>query len=334
MITIGFMGFGYWGPNILRTLHNCSGVSIRLACDVSDSNCKRMKESYPDLSVTTNPEQLFSDSDIQALFIATPADTHYELSRRALENEKHVFVEKPLATSSKEAKELSQIASRHNKILMVGHIFTYHPAIECIKQAIDSDTLGTLQYGYVQRTSLGPRVRDDVNVIWDYAIHDIYVAMHLFGGKPVSISSEGKAALQPGIEDVVYISMDFESGMKYHIHSSWYDPEKIRKMTIVGSRRMMTYDDMKDEKVVLFDRGYAPHEGFDSFGNKNLRLYDDGAQIQTLPDHQPLQMEIEHFIDCIENGKNVLTDGNVGSWTLEVIEAANKSLQLGRKISL
>lgn len=321
------MGYGYWGPNILRTLHNCKDVKIVLACDVNPANLARMSKDFPHVPTTQHPGKIFSSPDINAIFLATPAETHFDLAKRAMENGKHVFVEKPLTCNSRDARDLTEIAVQKNKKLMVGHVFTFHPAIQYLKHAIDTRVLGKIHFGYVQRTSLGPRVRSDVNIIWDYAIHDIYIAMYLLGGKPKWVSATGKDALQTGIEDVVFITMQFKSGVTYHIHSSWYDPLKVRSMTLIGSERMITYDDMKPEKITLFNRGYAPHQGMDSYGNKNLRLFDEGFEIPEIPNQQPLQLEIEHFIDCIQNGKEILTDGQVGIWTLEIIEAVNKSLK-------
>lgn len=327
MVTVGFMGYGYWGPNILRTLHNCKDIKIVLACDVNPANLVRMRKDFPHVPITQHPGKIFSSQDINAIFLATPAETHFDLAKRAMENGKHVFVEKPLACSSGDAKDLTVIATQKNKKLMVGHVFTFHPAVRYLKHAIETGVLGKVHFGYAQRTSLGPRVRSDVNIIWDYAIHDIYIAMHLFGGKPKWVTATGKDALQTGIEDVVFITLQFKSGVTYHIHSSWYDPLKVRSMTLIGSERMVTYDDMKPEKVTLFKRGYAPHQGMDNYGNKNLRLFDEGIEIPAIPNQQPLQIEIEHFIDCIQNDKQILTDGLVGIWTLEVIEAVNKSLK-------
>lgn len=329
-IQVGFVGFGYWGPNILRNLYQNPRARVVRGCDTFPASAARLAQAYPTIPVTTDLEALLNASDVEAVCIATPADTHFALTKAALEHGKHVFVEKPIAILPDQAQQLIDLAERHQRVLMVGHIYEYNVPINQVKEYLDSRHLGKIHYVVANRTSLGPRIRTDVNVVWDYAIHDIYLMMYLFGGKPTSVRATGYCCLQPDIEDAVFIDLRFPDNVLVNIRCSWYDPIKRRDMTIVGSERMLIYDDMQiDDRIKIFNRGFAPQEGRDRYGNENLRLFDDGITIPHLDWREPLQVEMDHFINCVLDNTTPRSDGHDGKRTLEIIHAINESLKRG-----
>jgi predicted dehydrogenase len=329
-VQIGFIGFGYWGPNVLRNVYQNPRAKVVKASDSFAPNAQRLAEAYPNIPVTLNPEEVLDAEEVEAVCIATPAESHYALTKAALERGKHVLVEKPISILPEEAQELSDLAERQQCVLMVGHIYEYNVPINKVKEYLDSGYLGKINYVVANRTSLGPRIRTDVNVVWDYAIHDIYLLTYLFGGKPHSVRATGYGCLQPSIEDAVFIDLNFANNVLVNIHCSWYEPLKRRDMTIIGSERMLLYNDMEiDDRVKIFNRGFAPLDGNDRYGNRNLRLFDDGITIPHLDWREPLQVEVEHFLNCIINGTPPRSDGLDGKRTLEIIHAVNESLRRG-----
>lgn len=336
MVTLGFVGYGYWGPNVLRNFYQNPRAKILKAYDSDATNAGRLQEHYPTMAVSATLDDIMDDPAIEAVGIATPAFTHYTLARRALEANKHVFVEKPIALDVKEAEQLIKLADERGRVLMVGHVYKYNVAVQKVKELIDRGDLGTIQYARSNRTSLGPRIRTDVNVVWDYAIHDIYLAMYLFGGKPLHVRAWGKSCLRENIEDVVMIELGFANGVRVWVHCSWYEPVKARDITIVGSRQMLIYDEVPpEEKIIIYRRGFEPIEGTDRRGNVGLALFDEGFLAPHLDWQEPLRVECNHFLMCILEGKTPLSDGIDGKQTLEVIYAVNESLRRnGEEISL
>jgi predicted dehydrogenase len=336
MVTIGFLGYGYWGPNVLRNFYQNPRARVLKAFDINESNARRLQEQYPTLKVVSSMEEIIHDPAIDAVGIATPAFTHYELSRMALEAGKHVFVEKPIALTVDEADRLIELALARNLVLMVGHVYKYSVPVQKVKKIIDSGELGSIHYAQANRTSLGPRVRNDVNVVWDYAIHDLYLAMYFFGGKPSSARAWGKRCLNDRIEDAVMIDLGFPNGVRAWIHCSWYEPVKTRNLTIVGSQQMLIYDEVPpEEKIIIYRRGFAPFSGTDRLGNVGLELFDEGLFVPHLEWQEPLRLECHHFITCVLEGKTPLSDGLDGKQTLEIIYAVNESLRRnGEEVSI
>ncbi|HNV23433.1 MAG TPA: Gfo/Idh/MocA family oxidoreductase, partial [Candidatus Omnitrophota bacterium] len=264
MINIGIIGCGYWGPNLLRNFTGLLDCSVKIVIDIDYARRNYVKEKYPQIATSSQDKDLFSD-EIDAVVIATPAQTHYSLAREALENKKHVLVEKPLAMSVKEARELIHLAKKNKLILMVGHTFEYNKAVQELKRQIKKDIIGTPYYLYSQRLNFGI-VRRDINALWNLAPHDISIFIYLLEAMPISVSSCGYDFIQKGIEDVVFMSLEFPGHIAAHIHVSWLDPSKVRKMTIVGSKKMMIYDDMANEKIKIFDKGIRRENIKDSLG--------------------------------------------------------------------
>jgi predicted dehydrogenase len=329
MVNIGVIGYGYWGPNLVRNFNQIKASNLTVCCELAEEKIAQIKQLYPKVKVTSDYDRVIKNPDIEAIVIASTADTHYELAKKALEANKHVFVEKPLALNTYEAKELVELAKKSKRILMVGHLLKYHPAINYIKNYIESGGLGKIQYLYSQRLNLG-KLRKDENALWSLAPHDISVILYLLGDKePIEVTARGESYIQPGIEDVVFCSLHFQDRVMAHIHISWLDPHKIRKLTIVGSKKMAVFDDMESsEKVRIFDKGVETNEDYRSYG-EDLTLRFGDIVIPSIKMEEPLRIECEHFISCILNGQKPLSDGEDGLRVVKVLEAAQKSLESG-----
>jgi predicted dehydrogenase len=329
MVNIGVIGYGYWGPNLVRNFNQIKRSNLTVCCELAEEKIAQIKRLYPKVKVTSDYDTVIQNPDIEAIVIASTADTHYELAKKALEADKHVFVEKPLALNTQEAEELVKLAKKSKRILMVGHLLKYHPAINYIKNYIESGGLGKIQYLYSQRLNLG-KLRKDENALWSLAPHDISVILYLLGDKePIEVTARGESYIQPGIEDVVFCSLHFQDRVMAHIHISWLDPHKIRKLTIVGSKKMAVFDDMESsEKVRIFDKGVETNEDYRSYG-EDLTLRFGDIVIPSIKMEEPLRIECEHFISCILNGQKPLSDGEDGLRVVKVLEAAQKSLESG-----
>lgn len=338
MNRIAVLGAGYWGKNLIRNFHELG--ALKGVCEPSDDLRNGLKAKYPDIELWKNHQDTLK-SDAEGVVVATPASTHYALAKQALEEGKHVFVEKPLTTDVGESEELVALAEKKNLRLMVGFTFLYNAAVEKIYDLIGSGSLGEIYYIYSQRLNLG-KVRQDINVWWNLAPHDVSIILYLLGKKPVEASGHGFEYLQKGIEDIVYASVRFEDGSAALIHTSWLDPNKIRKMTIVGSRQMVVYDDVSaDMKVQVYDKGIDRKNI-----NEKLAEYENFAQFQLIQRagdihvpkisfQEPLRTECSHFLECIETGKEPLTSGRRSLDTVRVLAAVQKSVKDGgRPVSL
>ena len=265
-LTVAVVGAGNWGKNLVRNFATLGDCELKYVCDLNESildNCKRL---FPTVTTTEDIQEVLNDSKVQAVVIATKASVHYDIALQCLEADKHVYVEKPLALNSEDAQELVDLAAKRDKVLMVGHLLEYHPAVLKIKELIDAGELGDVYYIYTQRVNLGV-VRQDENAWWSLAPHDISViCFWMDGQEPVSVSAHGQSILQKGIEDVVFATLEFADGRSAHIHVSWLDPHKMRKMTVVGSKQMAAFDDMDAaEKVRLYDKGASVRQKFESY---------------------------------------------------------------------
>ena len=334
-VRIAQIGHGYWGPNLLRNLLSLPSVDVCAVADLDPQRLANLGVNGPRVKTTTDVDGLLGDSTVDAVVIATPAPTHFDLTRTALLSGKHVFVEKPLAMSTDDASELVALAEESGRVLMVGHTFLYNAAVRWLKQFLDSGELGDLFYLYAQRLNLG-RVRHDVNALWNFAPHDAAIILYLLDQMPSEVSARGFACLQEGIEDVVFMTLAFPSGVGANVHISWLDPHKVRRMTVVGSKRMAIYDDVSsDAKIVVYDRGVdriptseSPRE-FQSFAEFQLLPRHGDVTIPAFDFPEPLQVECAHFVECIVEGKQPLSDGRHGLDVVRVIEAAERSLRSG-----
>ena len=327
-VRVGLLGCGYWGPNLARNLHQIPHTELTACCDLDPQVLGGLRNLYPQATLTPDYHELLSDARIEAVVIATPARTHFTLARAALEAGKHVLVEKPLAMSSEEAESLIGLAEQRKRVLMVGHIFEFHPAVRMIKSLIETGELGELYYVYSTRVNLG-RVQSDINALWSIAPHDVSILHYLLGCVPESVSARGGTFLNGKVEDVVFLVLSFANGVLGHVHASWLDPSKVRRMTVVGSRRMVVYDDVAGEgKIKIYDKGVY-RKGEDAYGEFQYKVHSGDIAIPKVEMIEPLRAECIHFAECIRKGEKPRTDGLNGLRVVQVLEAAQASLESG-----
>jgi len=341
MIKVAVIGCGYWGPNLIRNFIQIPESKVKYCCDLDEEKLKRIKSLYPEPKVTQDYKEVLNDPGVEAVAIATPVHTHFELAKEGLEAGKHVFVEKPLTQTSQEARKLIRLAKKKGKVLMVGHTFLYTAAVNKLKELIDSGELGEVLYISSQRRNLG-LFQDDVNVVWDLGTHDIsvilYLLNHRLGERDCRIVATGQSHFLSENEDVAFITLNFADKVVANLHLSWLDPCKIRNMTVVGSRKMVVYDDIETlEKVKIYDKGVLVPNSHNSFGEFQLSYRYGDITIPRLKQEEPLKVESSHFLDCIKEDKKPLTDGENGYQVVRMIEKINESLKnggRGGKISL
>ena len=330
MIQVAVVGAGRWGQNLVRTFDALEDAHLRVICDASERVRTRMTALYPGTIVTERFESVLEDAEIDAVAIAVDAPLHHAFAKATLEADKHTYVEKPLTLSSAHASELVDLSAARQRVLMVGHLLKYHPCINYLKQILGSGEIGDLLYLYSQRVNFGI-VRKEENAWWSLAPHDIAVACHLFEAEPVSVSASGHAYLQDGVEDVVFANMKFSNGRMAQIHVSWLDPHKIRRVTLVGSQKMVVFDDMEAaEKIRVYDKG-ADINALDSYAD-SITLRTGDILIPRTPTGEPLRTECQHFIDCIASDKTPLSDGLDGLKVVKVLEAGSESLRRGGEL--
>lgn len=326
--TIGLIGFGYWGANLARNLDRLARSHWRYLVDTHPDRRQAAAALYPGVRVTHDPDAVLGDDEVTAVLIATPAVSHAPLVRQALAAGKHVFVEKPLATSLADAVELAEAADRAGLVLMVGHTFEYVPAVERMREYIRTGEIGDVRYLHSQRLNLG-RIQSDLHAFWSIGPHDVSIANHLLGTDPWWVAAQGGRYLYDGIEDVTFVTVGYPQNVVAHVHVSWLDPTKTRRTTVVGTRRMLVYDDMRPEaRLTVFDKGAEPVEP-DGNGVRRYRLRDDAVHVPDLPAAEPLALEIAHFLDCVRTGARPRTDGWNGARVVAVLEAVDASLRAG-----
>src|ERR1051326_6137199 len=332
---VGVVGCGYWGPNLVRNLKQSSDCHLKLLCDVSEQRLSHMRRLYPDLVTTTNFQEILNDREIEAVVIATPVRFHYEMAKACLNAGKHVFVEKPIARTVAEAEELVGLADCLGKVLMGGHTFLFSPAVRRMKEIIDAGDVGKVQYVSARRLNLG-LFQKDINVAWDLAPHDISIILHLLGEQPQSVSCQGSSHVTRGIEDVTMMYLTFARNRCAFIQNSWLDPKKVRQMTVIGSRRMIVYDDTEPlEKLKIYDARVEVPPHYDTFAEFTYSYHYGDAYIPYIKQDEPLKLECQHFLDCIRNGTTPITDGRLGLEVVRILEAADQSLRLqGRPVDL
>lgn len=323
-ITLGMVGLGYWGPNLLRNFDQLSDCCVNICCDLDAGRLASAKEQYPYLMITADYNALLNDPDLDAIIIATPARTHYTFALKALQHGKHLFIEKPLTLEVQHAIELVELSEDMDRILMVGHLMEYHPAIEKLRDLIQSGELGQIHYLYAQRVNLG-RIRHDENALWSLAPHDFSVAMYLLDAEPENVAARGAAYLQEGIDDVVFVNLQFPDGIMAHIQLSWLDPHKLRLTTIVGSEKMVVFDDMETtEMVKIYNKGVDHTTDYTSYGEALSPRFGD-VTIPYIKMTEPLKLECQHFLDCIVSHRKPRSDGRDGLRVVRVLQAAQQS---------
>jgi predicted dehydrogenase len=321
-VRVAVAGLGYWGPNLARNLAAIDGCELAWLCDASREARERMAAAFPGARATADLDEVLGDDTVDAVVLATPVPTHADLATAVLRAGKHCFVEKPLATSAADAQRVLDAAGGTGRILMVGHLLEYHPAVRRLKELIDADELGGLYYMYGNRLNLG-QLRADENALWSLGAHDVSVALHLIGEEPVECVAQGVSYVRQPVQDVVFCFLRFPSGVVAHLHLSWLDPHKERRITVVGSRRMATFDDMLIEgKLTVYDKGFD--EDTSSWGEYIARSGDTFSP--RIPNREPLRLECEHFIDCIRTGATPRSDGASGLRVVRVLEALQRSL--------
>lgn len=326
MLQIAVAGVGGWGKNLARNYYQIPDCSLKYICDLDRKKLEPLRLQLPGTTLTTSFEDLLRDAGVQAIVVSTPAPTHYPLCKAALEAGKDVYVEKPFVLGVAEAEELIELAERRDRIIMVGHLLEYHPVITKLKHMIDSGELGRIYYIYNQRVNLGT-VRGDENALWNFAPHDISSVLYLVGKEPSDVAARGQSYLQPGIEDVVFLSLNFSDKSMAHVHVSWLDPHKIRKITVVGSKKMAVFDDIEStEKLRIYDKCAEQNGEYNSFAEYITLRFGD-ITIPHLKVEEPLRLECQHFLECIRDRKQPISDGRDGLRVVKVLDAAQRSLK-------
>jgi predicted dehydrogenase len=324
-INVGVIGVGGWGKNLARNYSQIPEARLRYICDLDDVKLGAIQAQVQAEKVTNNFDELLADDELHGVIVATTAPSHYRLCKEALLAGKDVFVEKPFVLTVNEARELVQLSEERGRVLMIGHLLEYHPVVNRLKELVDSGELGEIRYIYSQRLNLGT-VRMDENALWNFAPHDISVILYLLGELPKDIAARGQSYLQEGIEDVVFLSLNFSESVMAHVHVSWLDPHKVRRLTIVGSKRMAVFDDLQPtEKLRIYDKGAEVNTDYDTFAEYiGLRFGD--ICIPHIRVGEPLRHECEHFLDCVRTRQTPLSDGRDGLRVIQVLEAAGQSL--------
>ncbi len=327
MINIGIIGCGYWGPNLIRNFSQLPSANMCRACDKDMEQLQRMQSLYPLLQTTQNAEDLFQDPDLHCVGVATPVFTHFKLAKAALEAGKHVFVEKPLAHSVEACRTLIRTAEENKRILMVGHTFEYTAAVNKIKEIIDSGELGEPLYIDSVRLNLG-LFQPDINVCWDLAPHDISIITFLLDQLPETVNCQGSSHYKHGIEDVANMTLNYSNGVIAFLRTSWLDPNKIRKTTIVGSQKMLVYNDVESqEKIKIYDKGVDAPPYYDTYGDFHFAYRYGDIYSPRIEGYEPLKRQCEHFLECVEQGTAPRSDGYSGLRVVSVLEAASQSLK-------
>jgi predicted dehydrogenase len=325
MTKVGLIGLGYWGPNLARVFQQTPKGEFAACCDLDPKKLQKATRQYPQIRAFSKAQDLF-DSDVDAVAIATSISTHYDLARQALLSGKHVFVEKPLTDNSEKALELAEMAKKLGLTLMTGHTFIYSPPVVKIKKLITSGELGKLHYISFSRVNLG-LYQKDVDVIWDLAVHDVSILLYWLGEEPVEAFSFGRSCIQQSKYDVAFLSFRFRSGMIASVEVSWLSPQKMRRTCLVGSERMVVYDDTEpSEKIKVYDRGVTLHPP-GTFGEFQLTYRSGDMVAPSLENTEPLLTEVEHFLHCIETGENPRTDGQFGAAVVRAVEMAANNKQ-------
>jgi predicted dehydrogenase len=324
-INIAVVGSGYWGPNLIRNVASLPDAALHTVCDLNPKALATNAQRYPGVKTTPNFADVLADPDVHGIVLATPAHLHAEMGKQALEAGKHLMVEKPLALHAAEAWELVELAQANNLRLMVGHVFKFNPAVIALRDLVLKGELGRVLYLYSARLNLGI-VRDDLNAMWNLAPHDFSIINYVVGKTPVKVSARGFKLLGRRLEDVAFVTLEYPGGEVAHVHVSWLDPGKVRRMTVVGESKMAVYDDVSDERLRIYDRGVMPDKLPDGFGEFKLITRGGDITIPKLDTTEPLRAECAHFVHCIRTGETPISDGMDGYTVVQMLEAAQQSM--------
>jgi predicted dehydrogenase len=323
-VRVGIIGYGYWGPNLVRNFMDLTSSDVVMVSDLKKERLVKIANSYPQVMITENYRDLF-DQKLDAVVVATPPSTHYAIAKECLEHGLHALVEKPLTLKSTDAEDLIELAEKKGLTLMVGHTFEYNAAVHSLKGLIDKGDLGEIYYLDAARLNLGLFSRD-LNVLWDLAPHDISILLFLLGKLPVAVTAQGTQCVFAGIHDVAYVNMIFPDNIMAHIHVSWLDPCKVRRVTVVGSKKMAVYNDIETEKIKIYDKGVEAPEYTNNFGDFQFSYRYGDILIPNIRFTEPLKVECQHFLDCIKTHTKPCSCGEDGLNVVKVLEAAQKSL--------
>lgn len=331
MKKLAIVGAGHWGPNLVRNFHGHHRSAVAWVVDRAEDRLARIRQAFPDVPVTTDAARAIDDPAVDAVVVATPTSTHHEIARAALLAGKHVLVEKPMASTVAQAEELRAVAEHVDRVLMVGHVFIYNAAIQRVRQYLQDQELGRIYYVSMVRTNLGP-IRNDVNAAWDLAAHDVSILNYWLDAAPLSVSAVGGCWINGGIEDAVFATLRYPNDVLANLHVSWLNPRKIRDITLVGDKKMLTFDDMNlSEPLRIYDKrvtddltrpGYA-----DSFASFRASIRDGDVLIPRVSTGEPLRSECEHFLECLERGRAPLTGASEGLAVVRALEALTRSVR-------
>jgi predicted dehydrogenase len=326
-LKVGVVGCGYWGPNLIRNFNSLADCELKLMCDLNTERLKHMKSLYPAVEASQDFDHMLNGAGLDAVVVATSVSSHYKMAKASLLAGKHVFIEKPMAACAEECEELNDLAQRLGLVLMVGHTFLYSSPIRRIKELIDRGDIGEIRYISSRRLNLG-LFQKNLNVAWDLAPHDIAIVLYIMDELPISVNCTGNAHITPGVEDVTSMCINFRKQRFANIQSSWLDPRKVRDMTIVGSKRMIVYDDMQPlEKIRIYDVRVETPPHYDTFAEFQYSYHYGDQYIPYVKQEEPLKVECQHFLDCIKQGRTPLTDGKQGLTVVKILEASSTSLK-------
>jgi predicted dehydrogenase len=320
-VEVGVVGLGYWGSNVARVFDALPACELKWCCDVDPSRAERSVAAFPPARLALDLEELLADPGLDAIAVATPVATHATVAQRVLEAGKHCFVEKPLAQNAGDADRLRALAEAGEQVLMAGHLLEYHPGVEALAELVEGGGLGRIHYIYSQRLNLG-KLRADENALWSLGAHDVSMVLALIGELPVEVSARGESYVRDGIEDVVFAHLRFRTGVTARMHLSWLDPHKERRLTVVGSKRMATFDDMAEHKLTVYDKGFDP----DGASSDEYVARSGSARTPSISGEEPLRIELGHFVECVRDGRRPRSDGASGVRVVQVLEALQASL--------
>jgi predicted dehydrogenase len=327
-ISVGVIGCGYWGPLLVRNFKGLSNCNLKAVCDMNAARLNHLRALYPDLEGVTNNDHFLNGLDLDAVVIATPVKYHYPLAKASLLAGKHTFIEKPMASSSAECEELIDIAERKGLVLMIDHTFLYSSPVRKIVEIVEAGDIGDIRYINSRRLNLG-LYQKDINVVWDLAPHDISIILHILGEFPQAVNCQGNAHITPRVEDVTNMSLMFQHKRFATIQSSWLEPRKVREMTIVGTRRMIVYDDLKTrEKIRIYDVRVERPPHYDTFAEFQYSYHYGDSYIPHIQQEEPLKVVCQHFVECIEGNTSPLSSGREGLELVRILEAASASLKV------
>lgn len=333
--TVAVVGCGYWGPNLIRNFRSLPDCRLKVMCDLNRQRLKHLHQLYPEVELSSDYDAVLADPEINAVAIATAVRFHFPMAKASLLAGKHTFIEKPMAASVAECEELIEIAQKQGLILMIGHTFLYSPAVRKIKEIVKSGDIGDIRYISARRLNLG-LFQKDINVAWDLAPHDISIILYIMDETPISVNCSGSAHVTPKIEDVTSMCLTFKRNRSAIIQSSWLDPRKVREMTIVGSRRMVVYDDVAQiEKLKIFDARVEIPPHYDTFADFHYAYHYGDMYVPYIKQEEPLKIECQHFLDCINHKTKPISGGQQGLEMVKILEASSLSLkQQGAAIDL